>query len=219
MNETNTAQPDALAGFGFTLDVAPKAKATKGKATTYPKLPDPDGLMAKMAAEYKLAKEKLESCEGTMDRIKPHLLAKATPFWFKHCASMAEPPSSVSISSPEGELLVTLPDKYGAIVGGAAAVHAIVGPDILKANFKPTFIVKVNSDDLPESPVTQQLLNEVLAVFKRHGLEGAFQFSPSIKPRKGFAADRHRVLSPEMNEKLNGILPIIAMVKCKGRGE
>lgn len=207
--------PTPAFGFSFNAPVA-QTTARRGKATSYPIAPDPDGTLAQYAAKYKLAKEKFEAADAEMEQVRPRIIAGTFPFWCQYNSGKAEH-THVSVQSPEGEIITVYQDRYLA-ASSAAEVQAIAGPDVLQTYFKPSFVIKIKSDALPESSVTQTLLNELIALFTKHGQAGALEFKQSVIPRKGWADIRHRVLSPEQNVQLNAVCPIVVQLKTKGRG-
>jgi hypothetical protein len=202
-------------GFQFNLPQTTTKKAA-GKRTVYPIVPDPDGTLAKMAASYKVNKEKMEAAEAECESIRPRIIEKTFPYWCKVCSGREES-THLSVQSPEGEILVVPIDKYGAAT--PEAILKCVGPDILKAQFKPRVTITIKSDNLPEGAPTQALFNDLVALMARHGQSAALEIKQLIVPRKGFVDVRHRILSPEQNCQLNEVCPTQVQLKCKGRGE
>lgn len=171
-----------------------------------------------MAAQFKVDKEVFEALDESLDRTKKEIVRLVRPEYFKVFAGHADVESSVRIAIRDangqdtGGVLVTFPEKW-SLPESAAQVKAIIGPDLAKQLFRPAFELKVKSDALPEGPQTQQLLNEVFAVFAKYGAAAAVEFKKSVKPRKGFNLIRHTRLTLEQNMALESVCTTQAMVK------
>lgn len=159
-----------------------------------------------------------DSLEGSLKTDKAYLAEQTMPFWFATQASKSEPASSVAIRTPEGEVLVTFQDKF-KLAESVQAVAALIGAAAVTAHFHQAFEVKVKGDDLPRTAETQKLLNEMKALFIKYGVAHALGFKSSIVPNKGFNKARHLLFTPEVNVALNRIVPMIPVVKTKGRND
>ena len=82
--------------------------------------------------------------------------------------------------------------------------------------FRQAFELKVNGDLIPVDHA-QELLDEVVALFKRYNCEQALEAKSCVKPTKEFHAARHLILTPEENLALDQVCPIVSGVKTKGR--
>jgi len=205
---------DPLAGFSFGGPVA-QAKR-KGSKTEYPVVPDPTGELSRIAGQYKLDKEQAESLKGTLESGRDALIAGTRKFYFDRFHGIAEPESSVAISTSEGEVLVTFPESF-TIAPSPKDVVAVIGADAARQLFRPAFELKVKSDELPEGPQTQALLNELMAVFAKHGASSAVSFKQSIKPRKGFNLVRHTRFDVATNLAMDKVCSIVPRIVTKGR--
>jgi hypothetical protein len=224
MNNTNTIQPTSLS-LGqvaredvpsipmFNIGGLPVKK--KSAKTDYPVVPD-DGTLAPCAARFLVNKEIVEAAEGAMDADRGVVTPVATEFYFATNHGRQDAPSSVVVNSSEGELRVTFPDKYKGIVD-PKEITAIVGATIASTHFHQAWSLTVKGSELPATAATQKLLNDVVALFKAAGAEHAIEFKAGIKPKKGFGALRHTVLSVAQNLALNRICPIITTFNTKGR--
>lgn len=214
--ESNTVNAfDPLAGFSFGGPVA-QAKR-KGSKTEYPIVPDPTGDLARIAGQYKLDKEMAESLKGTLESGRDTLIAGTRQFYFDRFHGIAEPESSVAVNAgSEGEILVTFPESF-TIAPSPKEVVAVIGAEAARQLFRPAFELKVKSDELPEGPQTQALLNELMAVFAKHGASSAVSFKQSIKPRKGFNLVRHTRFDVATNLALDKVCSIVPRIIVKGR--
>jgi hypothetical protein len=181
-------------------------------------LPDPDQSLARLGRDIKLQTEQVEALAGALERNKKLLVEKARPLWFTLNAGKGTVESSVVVETPEGQVMVSFQERFGR-PESPEKVADIIGPEALQAHFRPAFEFKVDCNALPEGPQTQELLNEVYQLFERRGVTAAIQFTSSVKPRKGFNTARHSLFTPDQNQALDRICPIIAAVKTKGRGE
>ena len=213
--ESNTVTAfDPLAGFSFGGPVAQSKR--KSSKTEYPVVPDPTGDLARIAGQYKLDKEMAESLKGTLESGRDSLIAGTRQFYFSRFHGIAEPESSVAIATSEGEVLVTFPESF-TIAPSPKDVVAVIGADAARQLFRPAFELKVKSDELPEGPQTQALLNELMAVFAKHGASSAVSFKQSIKPRKGFNIVRHTRFDVATNLALDKVCSIVPRIVTKGR--
>ena len=211
VNPPPVAQPpDELDGFTFGGPLAEPAKKKKG--TAYPNVPDPDGSLGQMAAQYRTDKEVFGAVDESLERTRKEIISITRPSYYDIFAGRADAESSIRIDTGDGGVLVTFPEKW-SLPNSAAEIKAIIGADLAKQLFRPAFELKVKSDALPEGPQTQQLLNEVFAVFAKYGAGNAVEFKKTIKPRKGFNSIRHSRLTKEQNLMLETVCPIQASVK------
>jgi hypothetical protein len=213
----NTAEVLPFPSQPFTISVAGVAPpTTKRGGKEYPVLPDPDKRYAALAARAKLNKELIDVAEGAYKQDKAALEAASLPFWVDSCIGRSDPPSSVAILSDSGEVLLTFQEKFTA-AGTTEQVTQLVGPQLVAQYFEQQWDLKIDGSQLPATPATQALVNQVVALFTQAGLGAALQFKSVVKPRKGFNKLRHTLLNRESNLALNRLLPIQAQLKTKGR--
>jgi hypothetical protein len=201
----------------FTLGGMVNTTTKKSGAKEYPVFPDPDGVVTGLAARIKLNEESFKAIEGSLEADKKELARQVLPFWFEHNESRGEPASSVVVKSPEGDVRVQFQERF-KMAASPQAVAQILGPEHARAHFRQAWELKVKGDQLPDTPETQGLLNEVLGLFTRHGLAKALEFKSSIKPKKGFNKVRHVLFSVAQNLVLNEVCPMIPQVKCSAVG-
>lgn len=216
---TLTQQPGEKVSLPmFTLgDTPPMPTASAGK---YPVFVDntPGKDVIQTATRVKVNAVVFDSIEGSLKTDKAFLVERTMPYWFQSQQGKSDPASSVSIQTGEGEVLVTFADKF-KIASSPQAVAAIVGAAAVTAHFYQAYEIKISGDDLPQTADTQVLLNELKALFTKHGVAHALQFKSSIKPKKGFNKTRHVLFTPEQNIAINAICPMIPLVKTKGRND
>ena len=137
------------------------------------------------------------------------------PFYFNVNRGQLKAPSSVSIPSDAGEVLVTFQNRYKKIANEAGLVP-IFG-DTLSLHFRQAYKLVINGDLLPQD-TAQEIINELQEVLARHGATGALEISEEIKPVSTFHEQRHTLFTPEQNLAIEEAAPLVAMVKTKGRG-
>ena len=77
--------------------------------------------------------------------------------------------------------------------------------------------MKIKGDKLPADQ-TPELLDRLQNLFAEFGATDALEVKEGVKPVETFHAQRHLLLTPEQNMALEQVVPIIAMIKTKGRG-
>ena len=157
----------------------------------------------------------LDALAGALETDKAELKSMALPHYFTVNHGRHEVPSSISCHGTKGgEVLVNFQNRYTMLPDESALVP-ILGGD-LDNYFRQSFSLKINGDKLPEEN-TQQLMDELQALFAKYGATEAIEVKEGVKPVAGFHAARHIGLSVEQNLALDAVCPIIAMVKTKGR--
>lgn len=192
--------------------MAAKKEETK---TAYPVLPDPHGNAASIAARLIERTAEYEALGGAIETDKAELKMFATPFYFEANRSRAEVPSSISVNSPFGEVLVTFQNRYKTLPDEAPLVP-ILG-EATGTHFKQAFELKISGDKLPVDRA-QELLDRLQELFTEFNCVDALEANACIKPTKDFHTARHTLFTPEQNLALDAACPIIAMIKTKGRG-
>lgn len=201
----------------FTLGGMANTVPKKAGAKDYPVFPDPDGKVTDLAARIKVNEESFKALEGSLEADKKELAKQVMTFWFEHNEGKGEPASSVIVKSPEGDVRVQFQDRF-KMAASPQAVAQVLGAENARLHFRQAWELKVKGDQLPDTPDTQGLLNEVMALFTRHGLAKALEFKSSIKPKKGFNKVRHVLFTVAQNLVLNDVCPMIPQVKCSGVG-
>ena len=136
------------------------------------------------------------------------------PEYFRVNRGKHEVPSSVAVNSPQGEVLINFQNRYKSLPD-ESPILPILG-DRTEEFFRQAFELKVNGDMIPVDHA-QELLDEVVALFKRYNCEQALEAKSCVKPTKEFHAARHLILTPEQNLAVDQVCPIVSGVKTKGR--
>ena len=212
-NSAPNAQTETTAGlkkvsFG---GISKKKADTK---TVYPTLPDPDGENARIAQRIVERTEQFEALKGALETDKSELRLRATLPYFQINHGKHEVPSSLSVASPAGEVLVTFQNRYSGLESDSA-ILPILGEQTSKF-FRQRFELKIDGDKLPQLHA-QELLDELQALFTKYNAMDALEVKDSIKPDSEFHSARHLILTPKDNFRLNQVCPIVAMIKTKGR--
>ena len=177
----------------------------------------------------------MEALDGSLTTTKAELKFMVAPVYFRANQGQHEAPSSVSVDSTEGEVLVCFQNRYKGLPD-ESSVQAILGEEVTAKYFQQSYTLKINGEDLSAArvakPVAIQVLpaqadgspagpqefldalNELLTAF---GCPGALEVKAEVKPIKAFHAARHLELTPEINLEVEQACPIIAMIKTKGR--
>ena len=209
-----TAPPAPKAGIRKVSFGGIAAKKDDSKKTVYPVFPDPNGQAGAIAAQIIEQTEQLDALEGSLLTAKAELKFMVAPTYFQINHGKHEVPSSVAVNSPQGEVLINFQNRYKSLPD-EANILPILG-DRTEEFFRQAFELKVNGDLIPVDHA-QELLDEVVALFKRYNCEQALEAKSCVKPTKEFHAARHLILTPEQNLLLDQVCPIVSGVKTKGR--
>jgi hypothetical protein len=212
-------QPKPAGGVKKVTFGAGIAKKTETK-TAYPVMPDTRD-SATLAARILQRTEELEALAGALETDKAELKMLATPHYFTVNHGRHEVPSSIAVTAKDddgktvGEVLVTFQNRY-SLLPDESGLLPILG-ERTGEFFRQSFELKIKGDKLPEDR-TQELMDELQALFAKFNATDAVEVKEGVKPTKEFHAARHLELSVEQNLALEQTCPIIAMVKTKGRG-
>lgn len=193
------------------------AKKEEKSGTDYPVFNDPatGAQVLEIAARIKKRSGEIEALEGAQKTDKAELKMFVAPFYFRVNAGKAEPPSSISIPSAEGEVLVTYQNRYSKLKDESPIIP-ILGERTEKY-FRQTFTLKIAGEELPAGQ-EQKIVDSIIAVLALHGATNALEVDEQVKPTKDFHIARLRDFTPEVNLQLDEACPMITMVKIKGRG-
>ena len=159
--------------------------------------------------------EQLEALTGALETDKAELKSMALPHYFAVNHGRHEVPSSIAcLGAKGGEVLVTFQNRY-SMLPDESAILPVLGADADKF-FRQSFELKIKGDKLPAEN-TQELMDELQALFARFNATDAIEVREGVKPVTEFHAARHLQLTVEQNMALDAACPIIAMVKTKGR--
>jgi len=195
------------------------AKKTESAKTAYPVMPETRDSAA-LAARILKRTEEFEALKGALETDKAELKMLATPHYFTVNHGRHEAPSSIAVAAKDddgktiGEVLVTFQNRY-SLLPDESGVLPILG-ERTGEYFRQCFELKIQGDKLPEDR-TQELMDELQALFAKYNATDAIEVKEGVKPVKEFHAARHLQFSVEQNLALDQACPIIAMVKTKGR--
>ena len=168
-----------------------------------------------IAARIKRRNDELEALQGAQETDKAELKMFALPFYFQHNYGKTTVPSSISIPSEAGEVLVTFQNRYKKLTDESALVP-LLGDD-LENYFRQAFALTIKGELLPVDRA-QAIVNEIQELLARHHAADALEIAEEIKPVKTFHEARHTKFTPEQNLALDAAAPVVAMIKVKGRG-
>src|SRR5580698_3734239 len=200
--------PGALKRVSFGKIVTKKDE-TK---TAYPVFDHPQA--AEIAARIIERTDQFEALKGALETDKAELKMLTAPHYFAVNHGRHEVPSSVSVPSPKGEVLVTFANRYSQLPDETGLLPVL--GEHTGEWFRQSFELKIKGDKLPEDK-TQELLDRLQNLFAEFGATDALEVKEGVKPVETFHAQRHLLLSPEQNVALEQVVPIIAMIKTKGR--
>lgn len=209
-----TPAPPAVGGGLKKVSFGGIKKKTESTKTDYPQLPDPGGEFAEIAARIIQREQEVKALESALETDKADLKERATPFWFQHLHGKLEIPSSLSVASPAGEVLVTYQNRYKELPD-ESPILPILG-ERTGQYFRQAFTLKIDGDKLP-AEFAGEIIGELQSLFAKHGAEDAISVKETIKPNPDFHERRHRELTVDENFQLNQVIPIVGMVKTKGR--
>jgi len=186
---------------------------TKSKRTSYPVLPDPDGVAATMAQTSINLSEVKDQLE-TNNRLLGELVR---PYFFEHYHGKAETESSIRVEAMDGKaVLVTLKNQCKKIETASALAsiqNILAGRE--KELFYSTFDIKISGEDIPTVAMAP-LITELKLLFERHGAGKALSLKRDFKPRPAFFTSRHTLFTVEENVTIDSVVPIITAIKVKG---
>jgi hypothetical protein len=212
---TKTPAPAAKTGIKK-LNLGGIATKTEKTATEYPQLPASDDL-ARLVTDYLDEARELESIEGSLEIKKAELKSIAQGFYFEHLHGKLDIPSSVEAkgTKPDQTIIVSFANRYKMLTDETPIIEAI-GAERTGQFFRQAFELKVDGDKIP-ADVAEELIGEIQALFAKHNATEALSAKAVIKPTSDFHVARHSQLSVSENIAVDGICPIVAMVKTKGR--
>ena len=186
--------------------------------TAYPVFNDPStgNQVAEIAARIKKRADEIESLEGAQKTDKAELKMFVAPFYFQTNQRKLDPPSSISIPSDAGEVLVTFQNRYTKLTD-SARLETLLG-DQAERYLRQTFTLAITGEELPAGR-EQSIVDEVQAVLEKHGASSALEVKEEIKPTKDFHVAWLTAFTPEQNLAIEQACPIVAMIKTKGRGK
>jgi hypothetical protein len=199
--------------------IKPKKESTK---SAYPILPDPTGEIYKLAKLIKQQSQELEALGGAFEANKAELKRLTLPGYFKLDQGKTEVPSSIAVSTTEGEVLVTFQNRYKKMAD-EAPLYSLLGKELVAAHFKQAFTITISGEQLATvdpADADRCPAQEFVDAFKlvaRPNANEAVTCKQEIKPTKEFHDRRHRLLTLEQNIALDAICTIVAVIKNKVR--
>ena len=199
------------------LAFAKPAKKESSK-TSYPVFDDPNAeQVTAIAARIRERQDQIEALTGAQETDKAELKMFVAPFYFTVNRGKAEPPSSISVPSEKGEVLVTFQNRYKKITD-EAPIAQVIGQENLETYFRACFSLTIKGEELPADKA-QDIVDAIQAVLQEHHALGALDIKEEVKPTSDFHIRRHSLFTPDVNVQLEQVCPIVAMVKTKGREE
>lgn len=210
-----TPAPAAKTGIKK-LNLGGIATKTEKTATEYPQLPASDDL-ARLVTDYLEEARELEAVEGSLEIKKAELKSIAQGFYFQHLHGKLDIPSSVEArgAKPDQSILIAFANRYKILADETPIIEAI-GAERTGQFFRQAFELKVDGDKIP-ADIAEDLIEEIQNLFTKYNAAEALTAKAVIKPTSDFHVARHSQLSVSENIAVDGICPIIAMVKTKGR--
>jgi len=181
--------------------------------TAYPVLPDNPEASA-IAARILERTEQFEALKGALETDKAELKFLVAPHYFAVNHGRHEVPSSISVPSPKGEVLVCFQNRY-SLLPDETGLLPVLG-ERTGEFFRQSFELKIKGDKLPADK-TQELMDRLQSLFAEFNATDALEVKEGVKPTAEFHAARHLQLTPAQNLALEQVCPIVAMVKTKGR--
>lgn len=196
------------------VDLSAIAKKTEKKKTEYPPISsERAGQLAKLIIEQA---EELSVLESNLEINKAELRSLAVPEFFAKFAGRTDVPSSMAAQTDDGrEVLVTMSSRYKAPTSTDDLI-AKLGEENAARFLKPVFKLSIDSEKIPQDK-QQEIVNSLLTLLAAFECADALSASQSIVPTAEFHTARHTLFTPEVNMEIENIMPLVAMVKTKGR--
>lgn len=205
--------PNAASGVKK-LSLGGITKKKEDAKTAYPVF-DTDPEAQLIAARIIERDNQLKAIEGALEVDKADLRQRCAPFYFTQGHGKHDVPSSISVPSAQGEVLVTFQKRYSKLADETPLLP-ILG-ERTGEFFRQKLEVKIDGDKLPQD-TAQQLLEELQELFAKFNASEALSALESLKPTDEFHAARHLLLTPSQNLELEQVCPIVAVVKqSRGR--
>jgi hypothetical protein len=99
--------------------------------------------------------------------------------------------------------------RYSQSLTDDAPIREVIGAERTDRYFRQSTLIKVDFDLVPEDK-QDIFAAEILAAARNNGVESAVEAKQFIAPKAGFHDARTVVLTPEENNKLDEVLPIVA---------
>ena len=150
--------PPAKAGGLKKVSFGKIAKKDETTKTAYPVFPDELGKASEIAARILERTEQFEALKGALETDKAELKFMVTPHYFAVNHGRHEVPSSVSVSSPQGEVLVTFQNRY-PMLADETGLLPVLG-ERTGEFYRQSFELKIKGDKLPADK-TQELMDRL----------------------------------------------------------
>jgi hypothetical protein len=197
------------------LNLGSIAQKSEKSAKAYPVIPDHEGEVARLVDAILQRSREVEALDGALAIDKAQLTSIAKQHYFETNSGKTAIPSSVSARSGDKEVLVTLQNRYKT-TNDDEAITKCIGDEAAAQYFRQSFELKVNGDAIPEE-AADALISEVQELFAKHNASEALTAKAIIKPSKEFHTARHTAFDKDTNLELDRLIPLVAMVKTKGR--
>ena len=202
-----------MAALKINIKAAPKTEKKE-----YPELDDPTGEMAMAVDELVTLNKKVESLSAQMSAIEQNLKETAIRQFFEQYHGHTDIPSSMKVRGFAEKIMLSFTSRYKEIaVDDKETVTQIKA--VLNGNAKRVlqerFAIKIDGDKVPEH-IAQDLCDELVQLFDKYVCTDALSLKQTYGVTKGFHTERHKLLSPTENNRLNEYIPFVTSVKKKG---
>jgi hypothetical protein len=194
------------------VDLSGIGKKQEKTKTAYPVFDVPRA--KELAALILKGTQEMEAIEANVTINKADLRSLAVPAFFERMHGRTEIPSSFSVPSEEGEVLVTFTSKYKQPTD-LAALTVLMGEKAEKF-LKPSFKLEIDSSKIPQAD-QQEVVNALVTLLATFDCADALSASEYTSPTEDFHSARHTAFTPEQNMAIENIMPMTAQVKTKGR--
>lgn len=199
-------------GGGVSFAGITKPTEKKSTKTNYPVLADDAGIIKNLVNAILEAEEAADRAA----LAKKQLAAMAEPQYWEHWHGHHEQESSMKALGTEGNALVTFAKRLKKI---ASADTLAPLADIFAGHesdfFRERFTMEIDGDAIPLDK-QQALVDGLTSLFAEHGCSAALSVTTEVKPLDAFHTSRHTMFTPEQNERINAVLPIMVSIKTKG---
>jgi hypothetical protein len=164
--------------------IAKKKETTKSE---YPIIPDPTGEIYALAKTIKQQSDELDSLEGALEANKAALKQRTLLPYFQIHSGKTDVPSSVSIPTTAGEVLVTFSSRYKKMDNESSLIP-ILGDEMVAEHFKQAFTITINGEKLssvdpgdPERSPAQEFLDALQELISNHNASDAVTYKQEVK--------------------------------------
>lgn len=214
---TAPAAAPVVAKINFGAAAKKKAKGSK----EYPELEEATDEVKQLAESIRKDQQDFDSLEGALKENKGELRKLIRRDYFDALRGdivTKDTPNGLRVRTPNGGVLLVATSKYPMMAdeSGVSGLLALPGLDT-KGLIRPTFEIKLKSENLPQDPAMQQnFVNELIALLAKFKSDEALEVKQGVVFTDEFHTRRHTLYTIEQNLALDTQCGMVVQIKSKG---